>query len=91
MSTQRGGAGGAATQKVAAGSEPLTRLRRGEISLDAYLDFRADEAVRELGRALPPARVAIIRAAIREQLASDPVLLALVDHVRTVGREGETS
>lgn len=91
MSTQRGGASGAAAPKVAAGSEPLARLRRGEISLDAYLDFRADEAVRELDRALPPARVAIIRNALREQLASDPVLLALVEHVRQVGRAGDKS
>ncbi len=91
MPAQRDGASGATARRIPGGSDALMRLRRGELSLDAYLDFRADEAVRDLSKALPPDRVATIRTAIREQLATDPVLLALVDHVRNTGREGGTA
>jgi hypothetical protein len=87
MST-RGGASGATAEKISGASEQLAKLRRGELTLDAYLDFRADEAVKDLASTLPTRRVQVIREAIREQLATDPVLLAMVEHVAQVGREG---
>jgi hypothetical protein len=62
-------------------SAPLEQLRRGEITLDTYLDYRADEGVRGISHLVSPAQLEAIRQAMREQLAQDPVLLALVHQV----------
>jgi len=66
-----------------AGSVELGRLERGEIDLNRYLDARADAAVRHLEGRLPAEHVAFVRHALREQIASDPVLIELVR--RTTG------
>jgi len=87
MSTGQGSSG-AAARVLASGSEALGRLRRGEITLDAYLDFRADEAVRDLVGVVSAERVRTIRDALREQLATDPVLTAMVEHVARTARDG---
>ena len=65
------------------GSEALEQLRRGEIDLDRYLDTRVGEAVRPYEGKLPPAQLDFVRQSLREQLATDPVLVELVR--RTTG------
>ncbi len=79
MSAQ--GSSGALDRAGNGGSAALERLRRGEITLDAYLDFRADESVKALSGSIPEERLEMIRLAMREQLATDPVLLAMVEAV----------
>ena|SRR5438552_5468229 len=61
-----------------AGAGALERLGRGEISLDQYLDGRVADAVEHLEGRVPPAHIDFVRVALRESLASDPVLVELV-------------
>jgi hypothetical protein len=56
----------------------LDRLERGEIDLDRYLDAQVDAAVAHVEGPLGAAQVDFIRGVLREQLASDPVLVELV-------------
>jgi hypothetical protein len=83
MSTR--GSASASEQRSPRGSDALQKLRRGELTLEEYLDFRADEAVKDLALALPKRRVEMIRATVREQLATDPVLLEMVSHLTRLG------
>ncbi|HVW27363.1 MAG TPA: hypothetical protein VHC69_18495 [Polyangiaceae bacterium] len=59
-------------------SEALRQLRSGEITIDEYLDLRADAAVAHLTNFLTASELQTIRETIREQLTTDPVLLELV-------------
>jgi hypothetical protein len=56
---------------------PLERLRAGEIDLDRYLDLKVDEATRHLA-GLRAHEVEGLRSLLRQQLASDPSLVELV-------------
>jgi hypothetical protein len=58
-----------------AGSEALQKLRRKEIALGEYLDLHADRAVSHLKGLIGPARLEYVRAMLRENLTSDPVLV----------------
>ena len=70
-------------------SDPLRRLRRREISLDEYLDVCVDRAVRHLVGIAPPERLTAAKEILRQQLASDPVL---VEYVRqTTGLDSRSS
>jgi hypothetical protein len=60
------------------GNDALGRLQRGELGLDDYLDVRSAEAVRHLEGKLPPEQLQFVQQTLREQLASDPVLVELV-------------
>ncbi|MEB2310316.1 MAG: hypothetical protein OZ921_07310 [Sorangiineae bacterium] len=60
------------------GSEELGRLERGEIGLDQYLDARVTGAVEHLQGELPAEQLEFVRESLREQLATDPVLVELV-------------
>jgi hypothetical protein len=60
------------------GSDALGRLERGEIALDDYLDARSAEAVRHLEGKLPAEQLQFVQQTLREQLATDPVLVELV-------------
>jgi hypothetical protein len=55
----------------------LDRLRAGEIDLSGYLDLKVDEATAHLA-ALPTAELQAIQHALRERIASDPMLVELV-------------
>jgi hypothetical protein len=55
----------------------LDRLRKGEIDVDGYVDAKVTEATAHLGP-LPAARLAEIRAALRDRVLSDPTLADLV-------------
>jgi len=70
------GRAGEAEQSAATGA--LERLGRGEINLDQYLDGRVADAIEHLQGRVPPAQLDFVRAALRESLASDPVLVELV-------------
>jgi hypothetical protein len=60
------------------GSEALGQLQRGEISVDQYLDTRVEQAVDHLKDKLSAEQLEFVRDSLREQLASDPVLVELV-------------
>jgi hypothetical protein len=70
--------GRAGEAERAAATGALERLGRGEITLDQYLDGRVAEAIEHLQGRVPPGQIDFVRAALRESLASDPVLLELV-------------
>lgn len=74
---------GAARADAPAGATALQKLERGEIDLDRYLDARVADAVHHLEGRLPETQMDFIRRALREELASDPVLVELVR--RTTG------
>lgn len=80
---------GAAATAAGGGSAPLEQLRRGEVTLDAYLDFRADESVKYLAKTLPAAHVRLLRDAAREMLSSDPVLIRMLRGVTGVDLGGD--
>ena len=56
----------------------LERLQRGTLSLEVYLEARLGNAVQHLAPLLTTERLALVQDTLREQLASDPVLVALV-------------
>jgi hypothetical protein len=84
MPTQRGPNERTAARKTSGGSAPLDQLRRREITLDAYLDFRADESVKHLSAKLPALRVRMLRDTARQLLSSDPVLLRMLKGITGV-------
>lgn len=61
-----------------AASEQLERLRRGEITLDEYLDFRADEGVRHLKGLISDEQLELVRETIRDHAEMDPVFVELI-------------
>jgi hypothetical protein len=61
-----------------AGSDDLGRLQRGEISVDDYVDSRVEHATEHLAGKLPTEQLEFVKNALREQIATDPVLLELV-------------
>jgi hypothetical protein len=71
----------AAPTKAVGALEPsptaLDRWRAGEIDLNAYLDLKVNEATAHLA-ALPTAELEAIQHALRERIASDPMLVELV-------------
>jgi len=56
----------------------LGRLERGEISVDDYVTGRVEEAVAPLAAKLDPQALEFVKETLRDQLASDPVLVELV-------------
>jgi hypothetical protein len=63
---------------TAAPMAALDRLRAGEINVAQYLNIRVSEATAHLDRRLSAPQLDFIRNSLREQLASDPVLVELV-------------
>jgi hypothetical protein len=59
-------------------SEAVRRLDRGEITLDDYLDERAEDALAHLKGKLPESTLANLRFVLREKLRTDPVLVEAV-------------
>jgi hypothetical protein len=73
-------AGAAAPSRISAA---LSSLQRGELSLDQYLDSRVGEATGHLIGKISPDQLEFVKQSLREQLATDPVLVELVQ--RTTG------
>ena len=66
------------------GSEALGKLERGELNLSQYLDLSVQQAVQHLQGNLPADQLGFVRAELRRQLETDPVLVELVR--RTTGQ-----
>jgi len=64
-------------------SAALSSLQRGELSLDQYLDGRVSDATNHLAGKISPDQLEFVKQSLREQLATDPVLVELVQ--RTTG------
>ena len=64
-------------------SAALSSLQRGELSLDQYLDGRVNDATQHLVGKLSAEQLDFVKQSLREQLATDPVLVELVQ--RTTG------
>ena len=64
-------------------SAALASLQRGELSLDQYLDGRVSEATSHLVGKLSPDQLEFVKQSLRDQMATDPVLVELVQ--RTTG------
>lgn len=80
--------GAAARASTPTGSPMLERLRRGEIGLDEYLDERTEQAVQHLKGTLSAEQLGSVRATLREQLLTDPVLVELLR--RATGQDVST-
>jgi hypothetical protein len=57
---------------------PLDQLRSGTISVSQYLDIKVNEATSHLDQRVSVEQLSFIRASLREQLSTDPVLVELV-------------
>jgi hypothetical protein len=62
----------------------LERLQSGEISLDDYLQTRADKAVAHLSSLLPPEQIELVKEQLVNQMKQDPALAALVQRATGV-------
>ena len=68
----------ASAAEGASAADPLSRLQRGEIGVDEYLDQRVSHAVEHLHGKLSAEQLDFVRNSLREQLSTDPVLIELV-------------
>lgn len=66
-----------ATQQAGASAD-LERLQAGEISLNDYLQTRADKAVAHLEAVVPPDQLAVIKEQLIHQMKQDPTIATLV-------------
>lgn len=69
--------GGRVAPAASASLSPLQQLERGDIDVSRYLDLKVDAAVESIP-GLSADELSTIRAALRDQLAEDPGLAALV-------------
>jgi hypothetical protein len=69
------GAPAAAGSRVSAA---LASVQRGELSVDQYLEGRVTDATSHLVGKLSPDQLDFVKQSLREQLATDPVLVELV-------------
>jgi hypothetical protein len=68
----------ATTSGPRAPAELLSRLERGEISVDAYVQARVDQAVQAFEGRMAPEQLQLVRDALAEQMQTDPVVIELV-------------
>ena len=64
-------------------SEALARVRRGEMSLDAYLDSLVEAGVAHLKDRMPEERLDIVRNVLRDSLRESPELQEAVRALTT--------
>jgi hypothetical protein len=62
----------------AAAASPLSRLERGELGLEQYLDARVAEATAHLAGRVSAEQLEFVKQTLRVELSSDPVLVELV-------------
>jgi hypothetical protein len=67
-----------AASAEAVGTEPLDRLRSGEISVSQYIDIKVEQATAHLDKRLTAEQLSFVKESLREQLANDPALVELV-------------
>src|SRR5688572_12765602 len=58
-------------------ASPLAQLKAGAIDVEQYLDLKVDNATKALD-AMPASELSEIKKMLREQLASDPMLVDMV-------------
>ncbi len=58
--------------------DSLSRLSRGEITLNQYLDDRVSQATEPYQGTLSADQLQFVQSTLREQIATDPVLVELV-------------
>ena len=75
--TRKGASASRAAEVNATAPTPLDRLRAGEIDVKGYVDAKVQEATAHLGP-MPPEKLEQIRAALRDRIGSDPLLVELV-------------
>lgn len=73
----------------AARSADLLALERGEIDRATYLERCVEVALRSLADRLTPEDLELVREVVREQVATDPVILGTIEGV--VGRNDGSS
>ena len=73
-----GASGAAGGARAVAGPSPAEQVRRGEMSVDQYLDLRVQEATRHLDGKLSAGDLTRVQQTLRTQLAQDPFLRDLV-------------
>lgn len=67
----------AAPVDAAQAASPLAQLKSGAIDVEKYLDLKVDEATKALD-GMPASQLGEIKKILRDQLASDPMLIDLV-------------
>lgn len=83
--------GGSSARSVAPGvgkaaiSTALRQLKRGELSLEEYLEYRVEDAVEHLKDKITTEQLEFVREVVRQELRSDPALREMVRQV--TGRE----
>lgn len=76
--------GSTARDSARSGSDALQKLKRGDITLEEYLDARVERALVRLGRLVTEEERSVLREVAREHAMSDPVVQAYVQ--RALGR-----
>lgn len=84
MSTSQSGQASALRVVEPQESASLRKVKRGEMSLDEYLDEQVESALDHLRGRIPQEKLDSIRIVLREKLQYDPLLLELVR--RTTGQ-----
>ena len=56
----------------------LQKVRRGEMTLDEYLDESTEEAVARVKHLLGPEDLEILRETLREHVRTDPVVVEMI-------------
>lgn len=70
-------------------SEALRRVRSGELTLEAYLEWRVEDALQHLKGRLAEDHLDALRDVMREQIEADPVVREMIRQL--TGREPATS
>jgi hypothetical protein len=73
--------------KTSQADDSLQKVRRGEMSLDEYLDERAELALAHVKGKVTEARLQMLRETVREHMRTDPVVVEMVR--RLTGLEPE--
>ena len=81
---------GRAAARRRAISESFRRLKRGEITLRAFLDEKIDHAMAPLAALLHESDVLFIRSVVDEKLDTDPVLSALVARIASAAQSSQS-
>lgn len=61
-------------------SDALAKVRRGEMTLEEYLDHQVESAVKHLVGVVTPEQLETVKETLRAQLEADPALLEMVGH-----------
>jgi hypothetical protein len=63
------------------GSEALQKLKRGEVTIDEYIDSRVDRALASLHGRVSDEQREFLRGMLRDQIAAEPLLQEYVRRI----------